>query len=217
MKKILNTLCCLLAALAVVGCSIDDMETTGAIHGYACDKEGTPLVGSTVELVGTGRKAVVDAEGRFYFFHVPAGLAQLQLTQADGTQINENVQVPIENVMTVALQEWHKDFPFVLEYASDFTSTGDRKGLNLDVRLTNASNVPQTCSVYGEGELSISQVSPPYFVPNGISAGDEMTLDPGKYARITVSQTLESLTGFNKMYISWNGKRQVVVFHTTHT
>lgn len=214
MKKIFNILCCLLATLAVVGCSLDEMESpTGAIHGFACAEDGTPLTGCTVEIAGTNQVTKVNEEGRFYFFHVPAGGVELLYTQEDGTQTSDYVAVPSDNVLCTTFVKYHSDFPFVLEPESG--SSYIHSGENIayaTARIKNTSKTTQTCRVYGEGNLTVYKVLAPG-VYKELGANDEFTLEQDQYASIFYKQPIESLTEFSKIFVAWKDKKQVTIWY----
>lgn len=214
MKKIFNTLCSLLAVLAIASCSVDDLGyETGAVHGFACAEDGTPLVGCQVEVMGTEMKTITDEEGLFSFYHVPAGTQKMVLTEANGITIEEDVQVDANNAIQVTLQKFYDDFPFGFDINKGFESNGE---VTCTAYIKNYDNQEHTCRISGDEYLYIENIRIPdgEYYHKDISANTNFTLAPNETALITYSTKVEHADKFRKMYVTWNGKTQAVVFYT---
>lgn len=65
------------------------------IGGIVRDKDGAPIQGASVAMVGSAKMpSVTDAEGRYRLFGVPAGSVDVAVTPADGPERRVTIQVP---------------------------------------------------------------------------------------------------------------------------
>ena len=73
----------ILAAVFAVAPLVANAATTAVVTGVVRASSGAPLGSAQVELIGPTRQSTVtDAQGRFNFPAVPAGLFSLQVTKA---------------------------------------------------------------------------------------------------------------------------------------
>lgn len=72
-----------------------ELDTFMSIGGVVRAKDGAPVEGATVALVGSARlPSVSDSEGRYRLYSVPAGALEITVKPPDGAEQRFAVQVP---------------------------------------------------------------------------------------------------------------------------
>lgn len=91
-----------LALAIVASLTLAVQEAPGTVQGVVRDAgDGQPIAGAEIELLGTGRSAVTDEQGRYVLAAVPGGERRLRARRFGFTPLDVDLSVPASGVVSV--------------------------------------------------------------------------------------------------------------------
>ncbi|MGD8496667.1 MAG: carboxypeptidase-like regulatory domain-containing protein, partial [Gemmatimonadales bacterium] len=91
-----------LALAIVASLTLAVQEAPGTVQGVVRDAgDGQPIAGAEIELLGTGRSAVTDEDGRYVLAAVPGGERRLRARRFGFTPLDVDLSVPASGVVSV--------------------------------------------------------------------------------------------------------------------
>jgi len=195
--RLLTTLLAFLPALA--------LWSQAALQGKIIGSDGTPLVGATVQVKGTGTGAVADANGVFNLelppgdqlllvsyagygsreVRITAGMRSVEITLEEGVTLRETVVTALgisreKKSLGYAVQEVRGDD--LTRAPSDANILSNLQGKLAGVQITSASGqVGASARMVIRGSGSIFGNNQPLFVVNGVPTDNSSFSAEAKY------------------------------------